>query len=361
MRTPSSPILTAAFLAFQLQLSGCAAPGYYLQAVSGHLDLMRRREEISAILDREKRESELARALTRTIEIRTFAIDRLGLPESGSYTLFVRTGREAVTWNVVAAPELSLEPRRWCFPVSGCVPYRGYFEHPAAEQFAERMSRKGYDVDVAPATAYSTLGWFDDPVLDTMLRYPEAQLAAIIFHEMAHQKLYVRGDATFNESYAGFVEDLGVRLWLQSTGQNEQHAEWLQQRQARAEFDTLVAEVRRQLSGVYASAAPDSHKRNRKKAILEQLADDYRQLVRERWQGRDYFGRWFSGSPNNAQLALYASYRAGLCTFAELYRANGKDLDRFHARAAELARTKHNERRAWLDRPCPVVASPADL
>ena len=361
MRTPSSPILTAAFLAFQLQLSGCAAPGYYLQAVSGHLDLMRRREEISAILDREKRESELARALTRTIEIRTFAIDRLGLPESGSYTLFVRTGREAVTWNVVAAPELSLEPRRWCFPVSGCVPYRGYFEHPAAEQFAERMSRKGYDVDVAPATAYSTLGWFDDPVLDTMLRYPEAQLAAIIFHEMAHQKVYARGDTSFNESYAGFVEDLGVRLWLQSTGRDDLLGEWMQQQRARAEFDALVADARRQLSGLYASAAPDSHKRDRKKAILDRLAKDYREFVRDRWQGRDYFGRWFRGSPNNAQLALFASYRGGLCAFGELYRASGEDLDRFHARVSELGRARRSERQAWLDRPCPAVASPADL
>jgi len=199
-------------------LTGCAGPGYYAQAVSGHLDLMQARRDVAAVLADQGTGEELRQSLQAAAEIRAFAVTRLGLPDNGSFTEYAHTGREAVTWNVVAAPEFSLEPRHWCFPLAGCVPYRGYFDPLDAERLAARLAGKGNDVAVSPALAYSTLGWFRDPLLDTMFRYSEEQLAGIVFHELAHQKLYVKGDAAFNESYATFIEEIGVMLWLDSSG-----------------------------------------------------------------------------------------------------------------------------------------------
>jgi predicted aminopeptidase len=353
--------LVIALVLTLIQAAACAAPGYYLQAVSGHLALMRGREPIAEVLSSEDVEPQLAEALGRVGEIRQFAIDRLELPDNGSYTRFARTGRDAVTWNVVATPELSLEPRQWCFVVAGCVPYRGYFEHEDAVRFADRLASEGLDVAVTPATAYSTLGWFEDPLLDTMLRYDEEQLAAVLFHELAHQRLYLRGDTAFSESYASFVEEIGVTLWLQSTGRSAKLAEWRQQRQAAADFDALLLQARVSLSGVYAGNAADSDKRQSKAAIFAGLAADYRTLVEERWNGRDYYAGWFSGGLNNARLALFASYRGGVCAFAALYRETGEDMERFHARAAEQAERPADVRGAWLQQPCRVVASRVDL
>ena len=353
--------LVSAFLLTGLLLSACAGPGFYVQAVSGHLAMMREREPIADILTSGGTDPQLAEKLLRAREIRAFATDRLGLPDNGSYSQFVSTGRDAVTWNVVAAPELSLEPRRWCFVVSGCVPYRGYFSHEDALRFAERLEKRGLDVALSPATAYSTLGWFEDPLLDTMLRYDDEQLAAVIFHELAHQQLYLSGDTAFSESYASFVEEIGVTLWLRSAGRPGKLLQWRTQRQAAADFDALLLQARTDLSELYAGADEVSRKRASKAAIFAQLEADYRALVEERWDGRDFFAGWFSGRLNNARLALFTSYRGGVCAFATLYRETGEDVLQFHARAAEQAAQPADARREWLQQPCRVVASQSDL
>lgn len=360
---PDHPALVIALLLLPVlfHVAACAGPGYYAQAVSGHLALMRGREPIAEVLSSDGIEPQLAEALRQAREIRQFAINKLGLPDTDSYTRFARTGREAVTWNVVATPELSLEPRQWCFVVAGCVPYRGYFEHEDALRFADRLAHKGLDVAVSPATAYSTLGWFEDPLLDTMLRADEEQLAAVLFHELAHQRLYLRGDTAFSESYASFVEEIGVALWLQSTGRSGKLAEWRQKTQAAADFDALLLQARRKLSGLYAGNGADSVKRQSKAAIFARLEADYRTLVETRWNGRDFYAGWFSGGLNNARLTLFASYRGGICAFAKLYQESGEDMERFHARAAEQAERPADVRRTWLQQPCRVVASRVDL
>jgi len=358
------PVRTALIIALALplfQLTSCAGPGYYVQAISGHLAIMRQREPIADLLSSDETDPQLAETLRKVAGIREFATRRLGLPENGSYSQFVRTGRDAVTWNVVAAPELSLEPRRWCFIVSGCVPYRGYFDHDDAVTFADRLAKRGLDVALSPATAYSTLGWFEDPLLDTMLRYDEQHLAAAIFHELAHQQLYLRGDTAFSESYATFVEETGVTLWLQAKGRLEELAAWSGRKQVGADFDALLLRTRAGLSTVYAGNQADDRKRESKAAIFARLEADYRALVEERWSGRDFFAGWFAAGLNNARLALFASYRGGVCAFAMLYEETGADMARFHARAAEQAAQPADARRDWLQQPCGAVASGVDL
>jgi predicted aminopeptidase len=342
-------------------LAACAGPAYYTQAISGHFSLLRSQENISDILARDDTDPALAVKLEQALEIRRFAEDELGLPGNRSYTRYAATGREAVAWNVVAAPEFSLEPKKWCFAVSGCVPYRGYFEKAAAQRFAGRLEESGYDVAVSPAVAYSTLGWFDDPLLDTMLEYSEEQTAAFIFHELAHQQLYVRGDTAFNESYAMFIEEMGVELWLAGTGRADRLPEWRRQRSAALQFNALLRSARARLAEEYRSGRDDAEMRQNKAALFDELKVAYRALVDGPWLGQNRFGSWFRSEPNNARLALVTSYHGGACAFEKLYREAGRELARFQALAAEKAELGKADRRAWLEQACEVIASGPDL
>lgn len=348
-------------LALIMILAGCASPAWYPQAVSGHMEIMRQREDIASILNSGTADPELASELGLSVKIRHFAVSDLSLPDNGSYSEYVRTGRDAVTWNVVAAPEFSLQPKRWCFIVSGCVPYRGYFGLAGAEKLAARLSARGYDTAVSPAIAYSTLGWFDDPLLDTMLRYSDEQLAAFIFHELAHQKLYVRGDAAFNEAYASFVEEQGVRLWLQSSGRSDRLPAWLEREQAGIEYSALLQQTRKQLRVLYASDRTDEQKRAGKSAVIRRMQDEYRALVNSQWGGISYFESTLSREMNNARLALVNSYRGGACAFNQLFSLSKNNMARFHQLAGEKAALPKKQRRAWLLQSCGVIASGSDL
>lgn len=342
-------------------LTGCAGPGYYAQAIAGHLDLMRNRQDVAAVLADESTSPELHRQLLLAREIRGFAVTRLHLPDNGSYLHFVETGREAVTWNVVAAPEFSLEPRRWCFPFAGCVPYRGYFDPEDARRLASKLENRGYDVAISPAAAYSTVGWFRDPLLDTMLRYSDERLAAVIFHELAHQQLYVSGDTAFSESYATFVEEIGTVLWLEDSGRAERLPEWRRRQRATADFLALLDQARAELAGVYASTEAPAGKRRAKAAVFAALRDRYLASPEQRREGAAGYAWWFDQQANNAGLALFESYRGGTCAFAALYEAAGGDLSRFHTLAAERAALDGADRRTWLERPCEAVAPNPDL
>ena len=342
-------------------LAGCAGPGYYAQAVAGHLDLMCRRQPVAAVLADRSTGPELHRQLSLAQDIRRFAVDRLGLPDNGSYLHYVATGREAVTWNVVAAPEFSLEPRRWCFPFAGCVPYRGYFDPEDARGLAARLEDQGFDVAVSPALAYSTLGWFRDPLLDTMLRYSDERLAAVIFHEFAHQALYVRGDTAFNESYASFVEDTGVTLWLEDSGRSAKLPGWRERQESMEAFLALLDGVRGTLARIYASDGPAADKRQRKAAAFDALRERYLAVSGTKGPGAAGLEAWFDQGPNNASLALFDSYRGGTCAFASLYDAAGRDFERFQALAADRAALDDRARRAWLEQPCAAVAPGSDL
>lgn len=355
MRSWTTCIPQAAALLFAaLQAAACAGPAYYAQAIDGHLELMRQREPVSKLLaeDGAGLDPELRQKLELTREIRAFGVAQLGLPDNGSYTQFVHTGRDAVTWIVVAAPEFSLQPRRWCFLFAGCLPYRGYFEQEDAGRFADRLAADGFDTALSPAAAYSTLGWFEDPLLDTMLRYSDERLAAVIFHELAHQNLYVRGDADFNESYASFIEETGVALWLVASGRAERLSGWQRERAAARDLDERVQRTRDTLASVYASQAVPAAKRAQKEAAYAALREAWSGLVRERWGGAEHFAGWFGGELNNARLALFASYRGGICAFAALYRAAGEDMASFQALAADRAKLADEARRAWLEQDC---------
>jgi predicted aminopeptidase len=333
-------------------LAGCAGPAWYAQAVSGHLALMTQRTEISEILARDKMDPALRKDLKLAMEIRSFAIDRLGLPDNGSYTEFVHTGRHAVSWNIVAAPEFSLEAKRWCFIVAGCVSYRGYFDQHKAERFAHKLEKKSYDVTISPAIAYSTLGWFDDPLLDTMLQYPDEQLAAFIFHELAHQQLYVKGDTAFNEAYAGFVEETGVRAWLQSTGRDDLLVRWQSKNTASIQFNILLQNTRDQLNEIYISGLNKEEMRSQKKLVFIEMKTRYLALVNEHWGGINHYRSWFSLELNNARLALMKLYRGGSCAFEKLYESVGGNIVFFHQLAADRAALSTDERAAWLNRSC---------
>lgn len=362
-KIPSQPAVRFAAMALCLSVmaAGCAAPSYYGQAISGHMRLMSQREDVRLILDSKTADPELARSLELTVRIREFAATGLGLPDNGSYSQFVRTGQDAVTWNVVAAPEFSLEPKQWCFLGPGCVPYRGYFRQDDAVDFAGSMAARGFDTAVSPAIAYSTLGWFDDPLLDTMFQFSDQQLAGFIFHELAHQKLYVKGDTAFNEAYAGFVEQAGVVRWLEHQGRAEEIPARQKAAEAELQFNTLLQTTRKKLAGIYRGAGTGAEKRVAKDEAFAGLAAEYRAMVETRWEGRDYYGSLFAGELNNASLALVNTYQGGSCAFESLYREAGRNMARFHELSAAKAELAADAREAWLNRPCGAIASGSDL
>ncbi len=347
------PLAPLALLAMTLLLTAsCSTLSYYGQAISGHLSLMHQRQDVSQVLDDPRTEPGLASKLRLAESILQFAGTELMLDAHGSYRQLVVTGQPAVSWNVVAAPEFSVEPRTWCFPVAGCVPYRGYFKQEKAQAFAEHLRGGGLDVDLSPVAAYSTLGWFDDPLLDTMLDYPPSQLAAVLIHELAHQKLYVEGDTAFNDSFAEFVESLGVEQWLQDTGQADELRNWTLRRQAEPQFTRLLASTRESLASLYASGQEPAVMRQEKQATLAALLQQYRLLVEQEWQGRDYFGGWLDGELNNARLALATSYAGGSCAFRGLYRQADGRLEDFYTLAEQQAALSQSQRTAWLQAPC---------
>lgn len=325
------------------------------------MQLMRQRQDIEDLLQDGDTDPELVRRLELTRDIRAFAVDQLGLRESDSYTQYAETGREAVSWNVVATPEFTLTPKTWCFLVAGCVPYRGYFKQESARKFAEKLADKSYDVAVSPAAAYSTLGWFNDPLLDTMFRYDNARLAGLVFHEMAHQQLYVRGDAAFNEAFASVVEEFGIRSWLESRGESGQLDSWKNSREVSREFNVFLADHRSQLKQLYDSDLEEVKMREQKRKALDRLRSEYQDLVTERWGGSDYFSDWFSSDLNNAKLAMINTYQGGSCAFEMLYNSAGENMPRFLERAAEKAKLDRDRRAAWLNQSCSSIAPTDNL
>lgn len=339
----------------------CSGPAYYWQAASGQYELMRDRQDIEALLNDPETRPDLAGRLRTSREILDFARQHLDLPAEDSYTSYVETGREAVVWNVVAAPEFSLQAKKWCFAIAGCVPYRGYFEQEKAQRSAMRLQNRGFDVAISPATAYSTLGWFKDPLLDTMMQSTDTRLAATLIHEVAHQKLFVKGDTAFNEAYASFVENAGVAHWLDALGNQDEVSAWQQSRSALAQFHALLADTRQELQQLYRRNLTLIDLRAGKAAIFENLEGRYEQLKDEAWAGRDYFGGWFEGGVNNADLALFNDYQAGVCAFSQLFAQVGSDFGRFHKMVRNMASQDRETRKAWLEKDCPAIASSPDL
>lgn len=328
--------------------TGCSTIGYYSQAVGGHLKLMRARQPIDEVLENESTSPELREKLQTLVDARKFAVSTLGLPDNDSYSTFVETGRAAVTWNVVAATEFSLSPKTWCFPVAGCVSYRGYFDRADADAYAAGLAEENYDVTVGGASAYSTLGWFDDPVLDTMLRGNDTRYVGTLFHELAHQVLYVKDDSNFNEAYASFVEQVGARMWLEQRGEPERIAQYDASLQRVEEFVELLKVTRNNLQLTFAKDLDEQTMRDEKAAVFEQMRADYA-LLKESWGGYSGYDNWFKRDLNNARLVAVSTYRRYVPAFYAMYLEAGEDLQRFYEVARVTAELPAVERRERLD------------
>lgn len=348
-RTLSTLVLAA----LGAQLAGC----YLAYTARGQLDVMAKREPISKVIARPATPAPVKTQLERVVAIRNFAVNQLGLPDNGSYRSYADVGRPFVVWNVFATPEFSIEPRQWCFPIAGCVAYRGYFSETKARAFATRLKSEKYDVYVGGVAAYSTLGHFDDPVLNTMIGWSDVQLAAIIFHELSHQLLYVPGDSPFNEGFASVVEDEGVRRWLTAQDRTADLAAFHQQRDRYIEFVALVTDTRARLAALYASEAAPQEMKARKQAVLDELAQAHARLKVE-WGGRSAFDRWFSEGVNNAHLVSVATYQDCVPAIETVLAATGGNLPDFYRRMREIARLQPAAR---SDRACEHDALAAEL
>jgi len=325
-------------------ISGCALP-YYWQAASGHLELLRKRTPIADVLEDSSQPPDIKQALQRVVAMRAFAVEKLDLPDNRSYRSYVDLERPYVVWNVVAADEFEVDPMQWCFPMVGCVSYRGYFEQDAAEQFATTLSDGGMDTYVAGASAYSTLGYFADPVLNTMLAGGEHYIAGILFHELAHQKFYLKGDSDLNEAFATAVQQYGTVEWLATQGSAEAVSAYRSRMQRQADFTVLVAEQRARLQAIYLADTPIEDARAAKQTAFARMREDYARLKRA-WGGVTDYDNWFARPLNNAQLASVSTYRRWLPGLSWYIERHG--LAALYAQMTEIEDMPQAERDALL-------------
>lgn len=333
-------VVASLLLAFAM-LEGC----YYMQAINGQMEVLRKRRPITEVISDDGTDEELRERLELVQEARQFAVDQLLLPENDSYLSYTDLEREFVVWNVFAAPEFSLTPEQWCYPVAGCVTYRGYFAEDKATKKAQKLEKKGLDVYVGGVAAYSTLGRFDDPVLNTMMRWSDEYLIRTLFHELAHQKLYVGGDTAFNESFATAVAEFGMQRWqleaplLPGSGDSEQYEALLQA------VRRLVAITRAELESIYSSGESDDMMRSQKRSILRELSEDTQNRI-------DASGlpiqNWLAPPLNNARLASFGVYESNLPAFRTILESCSNDLACFYEDCSELADLDFDERQERL-------------
>jgi predicted aminopeptidase len=317
-------LLVAALLAVASGLiAGCQSLSYYTQAIGGHMKVMSKARPLSDWLADPATPPELRQRLETAQRIREFASRELELPDNKSYLAYADIERAYVVWNVFAAPQFSVEPKQECFPFTGCVSYRGFYSEDDARKHAARLREAGYDVYVGGVPAYSTLGWFDDPLLSTFIRYPDAQLARLIFHELAHQLVYKKGDTTFNESFAVTVEEEGVRRWLEHEKRAGELEAFRAAQARKRELAQRVAVARERLAVVYRMDLSDQQKLEHKRAEWQRLRERYPTLPEQ---------------PNNAFLASVALYTELVPSFERLLARAGS-LERFYAEAKKLARS----------------------
>lgn len=339
-----------------IALGSCQTMGYYAQALGGQMQVWRATRPIERWVRDESVERSLRHRLERVAEIREYASRELALPDNRSFRGYADLHRPYVLWNVFAAQEFSLDPVTWCFPFAGCVAYRGYFSEQGARRFAARLRDKGFDVFVGGVPAYSTLGWFSDPVLNTFVHYPETELARLIFHELAHQVVYVRDDTVFNESFATAVELEGVRRWLARQGSPERLRAFEQAQERKQQFLALVARTRAELRSVYAADRPKEDKRAAKAAVFAAMREAYAALRRE-WGGFPGYDRWFEEPLDNAKLASVAAYNDLVPAFQGLIAQANGDLGVFYAEVRKLARLPKARRLARLGGKVPDVTT----
>ena len=366
--------LAMIFLISIFGLSACESVGFYSQVVKGHSQIMLNREPIDRVVKQESTDKEVKRKLLIIQRARQFAVDVLKLPDNGSYTQYVDTGKRYVVWNVVATLPYSTQPIEHCFPVAGCVSYRGYYKKAAAEAYAAKLKAQGHDVVVRGASAYSTLGWFSDPVLNTMLYRSDLGLAGLVFHELSHQEVYKAGDTAFNESFATTVELAGIEAWAKYQEANEQAIEasggakqsegakkaasinqqnlklYKAAKKTNTEVVKLILEHRKKLDEVYRKIDPKQVKQlaDAKQRGFAELRESYKKL-RAAGGGSPGYDQWFAGDINNASLVLFGDYHGWVTAFDVLHKQSAGDWSRFYESVHALAKLDKAARRKKIE------------
>jgi predicted aminopeptidase len=355
-------LLAPALLLAMLAMSGCQTLSYYGQAIKGQYQIVGHRQKIEKLLADPQTPAPLKAKLQLVQELRVYAAKNLKLPVDGHYEKYADVHRPFVVWNVEAAPEFSLEPKSWWYPFVGSLEYRGYFSERGAQNYAASLERKGYDVYVGGVTAYSTLGWFKDPVLNTFVFDPEPDLAETIFHELAHQRVFASGDTDFNEAFATTVGQEGARRWLRAKGDGPAGEKYLAQLRRTGQFAHLIKQARERLETLYGDertewgkvkatkkkrTVPPAQLRQQKQELLARLRREYTQL-KSQWGGYTDYDAWFAGPVNNAQLNSVAAYYDLVPGFERLLDLKGDDLEKFYAAVERLAREPKAERHRWL-------------
>lgn len=334
-------------------LSGCSELGYYLHCAKGHMKVLSGTRPISTVITDSQTDSQTRERLKQVQQMREFAVTDLGLPDNDSYRNYADIGRRYVVWNVVAAKEFSLTPKEWCFPVAGCVSYKGFFSEEKALNLAQELGKENFDVDLYGVEAYSTLNWFPDPVLNTFVTSSSAaRLAGLLFHELAHQLVYVADDTAFNEAFAMTVQIEGVRRWFQHQSEAEEWQRYLLHRDQGDRFHRFLRDTREQLAQLYQQELPEKKMRAQKKRLLALAQDRYEELKQSGKLGTG-FDRWMAPGLNNARLAGIATYRDLLPAFQTLLKSCDGDLQLFYQQVRDLASQAKTARRTRLQQKGP--------
>lgn len=330
-----------------LLLSGCSQISYYDQLLRGQFDLIDKRRALTSVVADPDSAKQLRQRLQIAQQMRDFATEQLALPDNDSYRSYADVGRNAVIYNIFAAPELNLSAYEWCYPMIGCVSYRGYFDRSLAEQEATRLEQQSLETYIADIPAYSTLGWFADPLLNTFIDWPLGLLAELIFHELAHQHLYIADDTDFNEAFATAVGQLGANLWLQQHAP-EALAEYQQLKRYQTDFLKLIFELRQKLEQLYASELSPEQKRQRKQALFQNTRAHYQQQKSKVWQNYTGYDRWINEDLNNAKLAPISAYHRAVPAFLQLFAQSEGEFIRFYNQVKQLAALPVDERNTQL-------------
>ncbi len=331
-------------LAAPVWLSGCTQAGYYYQAAKGQLEVLQNRQSIARLIDHPKTPLDLRDKLIEADQIRRYAIAQMGLEGNSGFSQYSDIKRQYVTWNVVAAPTFSIEPKTWCFPIAGCVAYKGFFEHDRAVEEQQLLIDQGYDVLLYGVAAYSTLGWFSDPLLNTFIRYPSTDLASLIFHEFAHQVVYIKDDSEFNEAFATAVEYAVLNDWLRSKGETKKISELRSLRARQNRITEMILGFRQELEIAYQQA----DREGQKILLFKRLKQDYL-AIKERGEGTPYYDWWFSRELNNADLLSVSTYFRLVPAFTRLLDRYYGGLNGFFDEIKSLAKGEKTERDRFLE------------
>lgn len=343
-------IFSSLLILLLLAVAGCQSIGYYKQAIAGQIQMLSNRQPLTKLLANPETKPELKKKFRLILELRDFAEKKLHLDAGKRYLSYVDLHRSNAVWNVYAAPEFSLKQKSWWYPVVGSVTYRGYFSETAARAYADKLREKGYDVYVGGVDAYSTLGWFNDPVLNTFIGDSERGLASLIFHELTHQRLFISGDTEFNEALATAVAEEGLRRWLAQKNDPAALEKFNANVKRKKQFVDLIRDTRRRLEALYRTACEDSNPaelRGQKEKILNDLRKDYAQLKQD-WNGYSGYDDWFDGPLNNAQLNTVSTYYDLVPVFRRMIDDDGGDLEQFFTDAKKFEQMSKEKRHRIL-------------